>query len=64
MNRPATVTQATIARAIRGAEKNGLAVFAVEIDPRGVVRLLTRPPVIEPLTELERWRAQHGGGQA
>ncbi len=55
--RPAIVTQAAIARAIRAAEKRKLAVTGVELSPDGSVRVLTAAPSDPPMTDLQRWVA-------
>jgi len=63
MTRSAIVTQATIDRAIRAAEKRGLVVTGIELTP-GAVRVLTAPASAPPMSDLERWRAANGKGAA
>ena len=43
MNRPATIVQADVKRAIRAAQLCGLAVVSVNIKPTGEVNIATAP---------------------
>jgi len=62
--RPATYTQADVARIIRAARQAGAA--AVEIAPGGTIRIVLTAPPLQDVTsssldrELEQFEARHG----
>jgi hypothetical protein len=63
--RPASITQADIARVIRAAKQAGAG--AVEISPDGTIRIVLAPPLQDAGMssldrELEEFEARHGQG--
>jgi hypothetical protein len=63
--RPASVSQAAIARAIRAARQAGAGI--VEISPDGTIRIVLAPPLQDAGMssldrELEEFEANHGQG--
>jgi hypothetical protein len=56
--RPARVSQADIARAVKGAKAPGFEVGRLEIDASGKIVLIAGPPeTVEPKSPLEAWKA-------
>jgi hypothetical protein len=62
--RPARVTQAEIARAVRGAKLAGLAVARVEIDEEaGKIVIVSENATQNIETPLEAWKARRNARQ-
>lgn len=57
MSRPARFTQAELVRALKAAEKAGVAVGAVDILPDGMIRITARDAA-DNRSDLERWKAR------
>lgn len=61
MPRRPVITQAAIARAVKGAQAAGLKVGRIEIDPStGRIVVISGDDPTQPLTKLEAWRASRG----
>lgn len=61
MPRRQVITQAAIARAVKGAQAAGLKVGRVEVDPgTGRIVVVSGDDAAQPLTKLEAWRASRG----
>ena len=59
MPRRSTITQAAIARAVKGAQAAGLKVGRIVIEGDRIV-IHSGEKVATPLTKLETWRASRG----
>lgn len=58
MPRHQTVTQAAIARAVKGAQTAGLQVSRVEIEGGKIVLYSSADARLEPTSELDAWRTR------
>jgi hypothetical protein len=62
--RPATTTQANVARAIRAARRNGA--DAIQVAPNGTITILLKGLPLAPVDEdaFQKWEREHESAKA